>query len=145
MFLVPTFEMYPHRLPGRQRKQYGQSIPIEIRCLYEEVYGALCSNLKVLAGVGMRGILEMICKDQGCITGNLFDKVQQLERDGIVGTAGAKILQNIRFFGNEAAHESAARTPEELGAVLDVIEHFLASLYVLPERAKEIPQRPDGK
>ena len=141
-FLVPTVEMYPYRLPGRQRKEYGREVPREIQGVYEEVYASLCNGLNVLAGIGMRAVLEMVCKDQGIVSGKLREKVDGLAERGIVVVNDAEILQNLRFLGNESAHEAAPHTPKELIAALTVIEHLLTSLYVLPHEAKRIPVRP---
>ena len=76
--------------------------------------------------------------------GNLRKKVDGLAKKGIVVPTDAEILHNLRFFANESAHEAAAHTPEELIIGLNVIEHLLASLYVVPREAKRIPARPAG-
>jgi hypothetical protein len=40
--------------------------------------------------------------------------------------------------GNLAAHEVKEHTVEELSVAMDVIEHLLAGVYVMPEKAKRI-------
>ena len=134
--------MFPRRLPRRQRKQHGRQVPEKIRKLYEEVYTSLCNDLDVLASIGMRAVLEMVCKDKGLVGGNLRKKVDGLAKKGIVVPTDAEILHNLRFFANESAHEAAEHTPEELIIGLNVIEHLLASLYVVPREAKRFPLAP---
>ena len=140
--LIPNDEMFPHRLPGRQRKEYGPDVPGKIRNLYEEAYTSLCNDLNVLASIGMRVVLEMVCRDKGLVKGNLCEKVDGLAEEGVVVPADAEILHNLRFFANESAHKAATHTKKELIAGLTVIEHLLTSLYVLPQEAKRIPSRP---
>ena len=142
--LIPNHEMFPHRLPGRQRKEYGWKVPDKIRNLYEEAYTSLCNDLNVLASIGMRAVLEMVCRDKGFVKGNLRSKINDLAKKGIVVSTDAEILHNLRFLGNESAHEAATHTTKELIAGLTVIEHLLTSLYVLPREAKRIPSRPTG-
>lgn len=139
---IPNDEMFPLRLPGRQRKEYGWKVPDKIRNLYEETYTSLCNDLYVLASIGMRAVLEMVCQDKGLVKGNLCAKIDGLEKKGVVVPADAEILHNLRFFGNESAHEAKTHTPKELIAGLTVIEHLLTSLYVLPREARRIPSRP---
>ena len=140
--LIPNDKMFPHRLPGRQRKEYGPDVPGKIRSLYEEAYTSLCNNLNVLASIGMRAVLEMVCQDKGLVKGNLRAKVDGLAKKGVVVPTDAEILHNLRFFANESAHEAATHTKKELIAGLTIIEQLLTNLYVLPREAKRIPSRP---
>jgi len=60
---------------------------------------------------------------------------------GVLTTEGAEILHSTRLLGNLAAHEVKAHSIEELSAAMDVAEHLLTSVYVLPKRALSLPKR----
>ena len=91
----------------------------------------------------VRAIVETICKHQGLTQGNLETKIDGLATTGVITTAGAEILHSLRFMGNVAAHEVKAHKTEELGTAMDVVEHLLLGVYVLPGRAKKLPK--EGK
>ncbi len=145
MFLVPKYTLYPPRLQGRKPLEYDGHIPDPIHTVYLEAYTAIVIDLPVLAGIGLRAVLEMICKERGITSGRLIQKIDALEAQRIISPADKDILHNLRFLGNQAAHDAKPHTLQELLAALDVIEHLLKGIYVVPARAKAIPQRPPGR
>jgi len=62
-------------------------------------------RLPVLAGVGLRALIEAVCRDQGINGGNLEALIGGLATNGILSKAQADILHTHRFLGNAAAHE----------------------------------------
>ena len=46
-----------------------------------------------------------------------------------------KILHKLRTLDNKAAHEAKAHSQGELALAMDVVEHLLACVYILPRRA----------
>jgi hypothetical protein len=45
-----------------------------------------------------------------------------------------KSLHKIRTLGNAAAHEVKPHTEKQLRLAMDVIEHLLTDVYILPKR-----------
>jgi hypothetical protein len=109
--------------------------------IYKETHAALCSELPILAGIGIRAIIEAVCKDKKIKGRNLEEKIDALVAKGLTTPAGAKILHSLRFLGNDAAHEVKAHSTEELASALSVAEHLLQSVYILPGIAKALPKR----
>jgi hypothetical protein len=139
--LIPTIKLYPSRIVGRKKLEWSGEVPYPIYRVYDEVHAALCNNFNVLAGIGIRAIVETICKHEGLTEGDLKGKIDGLAKTGVITKAGADILHSLRFMGNVAAHEVKAHTTEELGTAMDVIEHLLLGAYILPVRAKKLPKQ----
>jgi hypothetical protein len=93
-----------------------------------------------LAGIGVRAIVEAICKEQRTPGHSLFEQIDNLVTQSLLTASGAKILHGIRLLGNEAAHEMKAPTEKQTIAAMKVIDHLLLGAYVLPEEAKVLPE-----
>lgn len=141
--LVPsiTVKLYPSRLASRKMPSWTFELPHSVYRIYEETHSALCNNELLLAGVGIRAIVEAVCKEAGLKTGNLKTKIDALKAKGIVTQDGADVLHSLRFIGNVAAHENKAHTPDELGTAFEVVDHLLLGTYVIPRRAKKLPKK----
>lgn len=93
-----------------------------------------------MTGFGIRAIVEAVCNDKHIVGHNLQLKIDGLRDAGHITKAGALILHNLRFMGNEAAHELKAHERNELKAGFSVLEHLLQGVYVLPQQAKGLPR-----
>lgn len=49
----------------------------------------------------------------------------------------ADTLNRVRALGNDAAHEVKKHTPEQLTITLNIIEHLLDEIYILPAKTAE--------
>lgn len=129
-------DIYPTPYDGRQPISDAGLLPDKIQRIYEESLGALNSRQEVLCGIGVRAIVETVCKDKAAAGGDLFTKINSLVSQGVLTQDGANILHKLRTLGNNAAHEVKPHTPKELGLAFDVIDHLLLGVYILPEHAK---------
>jgi hypothetical protein len=109
--------------------------------VYSETRTALANDQPVLAGIGIRAIVETVCKDQSAAGNNLMEKIDDLARKGVVTPDGAKILHSLRFMGNDAAHEVKAHAEADLMTALDVVEYLLKGVYILPRLAAKLPKK----
>jgi len=51
----------------------------------------------------------------------------------------------MRILGNEAAHEVKPHSEETLNLAMDVVEHMLNDVYILPASTSKLPKRnPSG-
>jgi hypothetical protein len=96
----------------------------------------------VLAGIGIRSIVEAVCTEKTATGHNLQQRIDALVTLGLITRDGATILHSLRFMGNAAAHEVTAHTESELDTAFDVVEHLLTTVYVLPHAAARLPRRP---
>jgi hypothetical protein len=92
---------------------------------------------EVLCGIGIRAIIETVCKDKSATGGDLYTKINSLIPIGVLTQDGADILHKLRTLGNNAAHEVKPHTPKELGLAFDVVDHLLLGVYILPIQAKK--------
>ena len=90
----------------------------------------------VLAAIGLRALLEAVCKEKKARDGDLFKKIDSLVEKKILTPAGAMILHRIRTLGNEAAHEVKPHTEGQLALAMDIVEHLLMDVYILPKKAE---------
>ncbi|AYL84168.1 DUF4145 domain-containing protein [Pseudomonas syringae pv. actinidiae str. Shaanxi_M228] len=65
----------------------------------------------ILAGLAVRILIEMICKNQSAGGKNLFAKIDDLKSKGVLTTSGAEILHKLRSMGNDSAHEAKLTLP----------------------------------
>jgi len=136
--LVPTDKIYPSRIVGRAEMDGVYELPHGLARVYRETHAAICNNLNILAGIGMRAIVEAVCTEKGATGKDLKERIDGLVTLGLITNDGGKILHSIRLMGNKAAHEAKANTQIELGIALDVIEHLLQGVYILPKRASKL-------
>jgi Domain of unknown function (DUF4145) len=134
----PQEDLYPSPYEGRQPLSDAALLPDKIQRIYQETLKALNAAQKVLCGIGVRAIVETVCKDRNASGSELFAKINSLVDLGVLTADGASILHKLRTLGNDAAHEVKPHTPEELGLAFDVVDHLLLGVYILPEHAKRM-------
>lgn len=128
-------ELYPSRTEGRQCLNDVHLLPTDLERIYRETVSALNNKQPVLAGIGIRAIIETVSKEENAEGNNLFKKINDLVTKGVLTQEGADILHKLRVLGNDAAHEVKAHKPEELNLAMDVVEHLLQAVYILPYHA----------
>lgn len=127
---------------NRQPFRQSRELPEKIRRIYDETFTALSYGLQVLAGIGIRTLVEAVCKDVGTSAGTLEQRIDGLVDSDVLTKTSADILHRTRFLGNRAAHELEPPTLEQLNAALDVAEHLLATVYVMRRAASTLPSAP---
>jgi hypothetical protein len=134
---VESETLYPSRNEGRTPIKDTHLLPPNVQRIYDETIKAMNNDQPVLAGIGIRALVETICKDKQATGQNLFDKINDLIKIGVLTADGAAILHQIRTLGNDAAHEVKPHKAEQLLLALDVCEHLLQGCYLLPYYAKQ--------
>jgi len=133
-----TWKTYPRADTARQSMADKHHLPGKISSIYQEVIGAMNAQLPVLAAIGLRTLIEAICRERNIAVGNLEKLIDGLATSGVLSTAQASILHGHRFLGNLAAHEVVSPKPRELIAAMEIAETVLRTIYVLPELSKQI-------
>lgn len=131
-------DVYPSRTAGRFRLKGVHYLPAKVRAAYEELIQALNGGQKILAGLGVRVLIEMICKDKNSKGQNLYDKIEDLVRIAVLTPAGSDILHKLRSMGNDSAHEAISSTAEQLNLAMDVVDNLLDSVYIHPKMADTV-------
>jgi hypothetical protein len=138
--LEEKVECYPSRIVGRKKLEYGLNLPAQVSAIYDETHAALCNKQPILAGIGIRALLETICKEKGAEGRDLKIKINALVEMKVLTQPSADILQRLRTLGNEAAHEVKPHSEDRLGVAMDIIEHLLKDVYILPKIANSLPE-----
>lgn len=132
-------EVYPTRIAGRAPLKDSSYLPQQVGSIYRETRNALCNNMNVLAGIGIRALVEVVCKEKNATGVNLEQRINALVQAGFLTKDGADILHSLRIMGNQAAHEVRPQKKNDLDVAFDVIEHLLLGLYILPAKAASLP------
>jgi hypothetical protein len=134
---LEQIELFPNRNTGRLPMKDAYLLPPNVQRIYEETIKATNNDQPVLTGIAVRALVETVCKDKQAAGHNLVQQIDSLVQLGALTADGAIILHKIRTLGNAAAHEVKPHTTEQLGLALDVCEHLLKGVYVLPKHASE--------
>lgn len=109
------------------------SVPYNIRGLYQELELVFENEGNKLAGVGLRMLVEAICLEQKIMGSNLKIKIEKLHDKGLISKNEIPILDKLREMGNTSAHEIKSFPLDKLEYALDILNHVLKSIYVLPK------------
>jgi len=135
--LTPTLLLYPSRTIRKPMESHYY-LPYKVRGVYAETLTAISNKAPILAAIGIRAIVEAVCKDKGCTEDKLEKNIDLLVTKGHLAADQADFLHLQRFMGNNAAHETTPPEQTELGAALDIAENLLTNLYVLPMLAEKM-------
>lgn len=129
-----------------------RNAPELIEMLYSQVVSSYNSRHYLLCAVGLRMIIEGVCKELGVTEGFLFDKQGQMKLDkqgtviirnnlegkinglqanGIIVQNHAAILHQIRELGNVSAHELEVPKKSTIRVGIEIIENMLHNIFDL--------------
>ncbi len=134
---LDTDDMIRNFFPKRAKnilspKKYTQ-LPERLINIYKEVIMAHNNETPLLCAVGIRALIEGICFDQE-ITGRTLEK----KIEGLASVLPKNIvsnLHNLRFMGNEAAHELSSPPQDEIQLAIEICEDLLNYMYELDYKA----------
>lgn len=147
-----TIWLYPQRGKYILNAKDFYNSPKNLRAIYKEVVNCFNSDAPVMCAAGLRATIEGICAAQGVTDGpieitkadgilekkrkdNLEGKISGLYEKGVLTKKSADILHEHRYMGNNAVHELSRPSEEDLRLAIEIVEHTLASLYEIPEKA----------
>ena len=129
-------DIYPKVLQGHVEIEEVHHIPDIVGKIYTEVLTAITEDARILAGLGLRGIVEAVCNDLKITGRSLETRINKLASAGYISKSDAERLHAIRFMGNDAAHEIRIPTDGALRVALKIVEHLLRSVYILEKEAE---------
>lgn len=130
-----TVKFYPGRSTGLKGVDRN-FVPYRVAQLYQEAKTAVENDLSIIGGIGVRAILDAVCKEVKASGDNLYQQIDDLHKKSLVTKEGAAALHKIRLLGNKAAHEGEAHSREQLLLALEIVEYILTGTYVMPEKVK---------
>lgn len=134
--------LYPSRTDGRAPMHGYDEFPSKTRRIYLETLKALNQNAFVLSAIGLRALIESVCVEQKTTSRTLEKRIDELAASGLLSKKQADFLHAHRFMGNAAAHEMIAPKATELVAALDIAETLLKTIYILPDVASTLNNKP---
>lgn len=135
--------LYPRRLAGQPVLEDAESLPKDVHKIYMETHTALCGDQLVLAGIGIRTIIEAVCIERHTRGNDLEEKIDNLAKQNLITENAAQILHGLRFIGNNAAHAIKAHTLAELCIAMGIAKHLLMEVYLIPLQAQKLSTRPN--
>lgn len=133
---VEDIDIYPNPETVRNPVEDDYILPPKLRRIYHETLAAINSGQPVLAGIGIRAIVETVCENKNTVGDDLSKRINDLVTQGVLTNDGATILHKLRTLGNEAAHEVKPHDKLQLNLAINVIDHLLQGVYILPCHAK---------
>ena len=130
-------KLFPPRIEGR--KGLGDDalyLPSTVKLIYEETLTAMSAQAQILSAIGLRALVEAVCKERQAQGADLFKKIDSLVGQRVLTPAGAAILHRIRTLGNAAAHEAKPHNERQLALAMDIVEHMLKDVYILRKKAE---------
>jgi hypothetical protein len=140
-FHPETEELYPPRVAGRHELRQAYFLPMKVSQIYNETNAALCNKQPILSGIGIRALVESVCRDNNAKGRDLEHKIDSLVTDGVLTQSAAEILHSTRILGNKSAHEVEPHSEQTLLLAMDIVENLLTNVYILPKAAKALPRR----
>jgi hypothetical protein len=147
--------LYPKRNTNSVASKSFYNVPSNLRRIYGELIDCFNNESPTLCAAGLRAIVEGICAQQGVADGpvqvsaegggtqivrkkSLEGRIAGLKEKGLLTESSAQTLHEHRYLGNDAVHELARPTDDELRLAIVIIELTLEQLYELPEKAEEL-------
>lgn len=130
-----TDEIYPKRIPETFTSREKDCIPPNVMDLYNEVKKSIASDSRLLAGIGLRMLVESIANDLGISGGDLVSRITKMKDEHLITNAQCTMLHQIRFLGNDATHDITAPKIQSVNFALSVVESLIREKYIQPELA----------
>ena len=146
-------ELYPYSEEKTRKEKKYKKLPFLITGIYNEVIIAYNNKLKILSSVGIRSILDGICRDKKINSGivldkngkehrktNLEGKIYGLLQNQLINKTQSDALHELRFIGNSAIHELDEPPIKDIQTALDIIEHMIDDIYEMPFKCKRLEE-----
>ena len=125
---------------ARRLPSWRYELPKDLWELMHEVYAALNAGHHRIALMGARTLVDMTIVQAVGDVGTFKAKLEQLRLQDHITKQHEKILFSALDAGSAAAHRGFKPTKENIGFVLDIVEHLLQSRFVLQNKSELLEQ-----
>jgi uncharacterized protein DUF4145 len=158
--VAPTIHLFPPRNEHNLavNPDLFAYIPDNLFVIYREIIGSYNMGYYILCAMGLRALIEGMCADKGIKNGpvvrdngkierlsNLQGKIEGMTEKEFLTKGHSKTLHELRFLGNDAAHELDSPTFEELEIAIVIVEHTLENIYGLDRKAAELRWKKESR
>jgi hypothetical protein len=123
---------------ARRRPHWLSSLPENVKLLMKQIYTALDSNCRALAVMGTRAVVDMVLVAQVGDAGGFTEKLKTAETGGVISRKNREVLEAALEAGNAAAHRGHQSSPDDVNAVIDIVENLLQATYQLDSLAERL-------
>ena len=140
IYLNKKFTHYPARVLGL-KSDFEDSLPDKIQQVYDETVIAIENELLVLAGIGIRAIVDLVCKDLHPKGKILSHQINWLRENAHISEKGKDALHEVRELGNKSAHEGEKNTSKIIIVAMQVVEHLLNDVYIISNSTDSLKRK----
>jgi hypothetical protein len=112
-----------------------------IAAMLREIYAALQSNLRRVATMGIRALLEHIMIARVGDRGSFGTNLAAFRDAGLVSTHQSLMLERLLEAGHAAMHRMYNPSSRDLTAIVDITEVLVEAVYIHPSRLDEVSSR----
>ncbi|WP_166461942.1 DUF4145 domain-containing protein [Paracoccus alkanivorans] len=128
--------------PKKPAPRLIEALPSSVATAFTEAEANFSDGRFASAAMGYRRALERGLKyAHPEITGKLHAKIEKLEKEHAVPQALIKLMNGVRFLGNDGAHDEDDPPEDEVTAGRDFITLLLTYLFDLPERVRAATEK----
>ena len=133
----PELHYYPPRATGTREPKFFVKLPPKLSKLYLETVAAFNAASLLFCTLGLRALIEGVCKDKRIEGSNLEKRIDGLLKF-IPNQTLVDSLHAFRFAGNDAAHDLEAMSLSDATNAIEVMEDLLNFLYEFDYKASMI-------
>lgn len=113
--------------------KFEKFLPAKLFEIYVETKKAYVQNLNIFTAIGLRSIIECICKDKDIPGKDLEKKITNLKSLGDISKKDIELLHSLRFLGNEAVHQFIKAPKKDLNIAFKIVDHLIQTIYIMPK------------
>jgi hypothetical protein len=133
-FQMFDYNYFPTRAKDSLQAKIFKKLNPEMTRLYREVITCFNGDCPVLCTIGLRALMEEVCRDKKITGKDLYEKIEGLIE--IVPNRNLiDALHAFRWAGNDAVHENIPLTRDEAHVAIEVMQDLLNFLYDLDYKA----------
>lgn len=125
---------------ARQKPDWYEQLDSEYQSLLDEIYLALASEMRALPAMGLRTVIDMICNKLVGDIGGFDKKFEELRNKNYINSREKELLAIAIDAGHASAHRGYTPNKEDLNTLLDIVEHVLKGIYVLPPASQRLKE-----
>jgi hypothetical protein len=139
---VPEGRRAPERMFPITDVRLAGALPKPIQAAFEEASRCMCSNAFTAAAVMCRKALEGICAAHGVNERSLATSLEKLRDDGTIDRRLYEWADELRLFGNDAAHDlNVVISGEDAADIMDFTRALVEYVFTFRERFEQFRQR----
>lgn len=116
-------------------------LPIVLR----EIYEARSSGHRVLPAMGVRAVIDVVCTEFSGDLRTFKDKLSKAQELQLLTAKECEYLYVVFDAGSASAHRGLEMDNDALTKLIEIMEHFLRTIFRLPQIVEEIKLKTPGR